>query len=158
MRPDYLLKFDFDICCCSLLLRRECCTFSNGEYIKAGLAELELWCGQAKEEVHLFNWHIGAHNFPNDPSSIPSHGILLVYIMSYAKVSVCYNFFLLDFVLLQYAGSSWDELTHIRQAVGFLVRFSCPLWKNIMMLITLDNWCFLMNYKGNLWYVILYQF
>ncbi|KAK8532473.1 hypothetical protein V6N13_131799 [Hibiscus sabdariffa] len=54
----------------SLLLRRECCTFSNGEYVKAGLAELELWCCQTKEE---------------------------------------------------YAGSSWDELKHIRQAVGFLV-------------------------------------
>ncbi|KAK6929670.1 Dilute domain, partial [Dillenia turbinata] len=53
----------------SLLLRRECCSFGNGEYIKAGLAELEFWCGQAKEE---------------------------------------------------YAGSSWDELKHIRQAVGFL--------------------------------------
>lgn len=54
----------------SLLLRRDCCTFSNGEYVKAGLAELELWCCQAKEE---------------------------------------------------YAGTSWDELKHIRQAVGFLV-------------------------------------
>ncbi|XWS36516.1 hypothetical protein CRYUN_Cryun20dG0091400 [Craigia yunnanensis] len=54
----------------SLLLRRECCTFSNGEFVKAGLAELELWCCQAKEE---------------------------------------------------YAGLSWDELKHIRQAVGFLV-------------------------------------
>ncbi|PON37144.1 Dilute domain containing protein [Parasponia andersonii] len=54
----------------SLLLRRECCTFSNGEFVKAGLAELELWCCQAKDE---------------------------------------------------YAGSSWDELKHIRQAVGFLV-------------------------------------
>ncbi|KAI4304547.1 hypothetical protein MLD38_040041 [Melastoma candidum] len=54
----------------SLLLRRECCTFSNGEYVKAGLAELELWCCQAKEE---------------------------------------------------YAGLSWEELKHIRQAVGFLV-------------------------------------
>ncbi|XP_057781954.1 myosin-6-like [Salvia miltiorrhiza] len=54
----------------SLLLRRECCTFSNGEYVKSGLAELELWCCQAKEE---------------------------------------------------YAGSAWDELKHIRQAVGFLV-------------------------------------
>ncbi|XP_010540938.1 PREDICTED: myosin-14 isoform X2 [Tarenaya hassleriana] len=54
----------------SLLLRRECCTFSNGEYVKAGLAELELWCAQAKEE---------------------------------------------------YSGASWDELKHIRQAVGFLV-------------------------------------
>ncbi|OMP07673.1 hypothetical protein COLO4_07145, partial [Corchorus olitorius] len=54
----------------SLLLRRECCTFGNGEYVKSGLAELELWCGQVKEE---------------------------------------------------YAGSSWDELKHTRQAVGFLV-------------------------------------
>ncbi|PWA53587.1 myosin 2 [Artemisia annua] len=54
----------------SLLLRRECCTFSNGEYVKAGLAELEMWCGHAKEE---------------------------------------------------YAGSAWEELKHIRQAVGFLV-------------------------------------
>ncbi|XP_059660209.1 myosin-6-like [Cornus florida] len=54
----------------SLLLRCECCTFSNGEYVKAGLAELELWCCQAKEE---------------------------------------------------YSGTAWDELKHIRQAVGFLV-------------------------------------
>ncbi|WMV31942.1 hypothetical protein MTR67_025327 [Solanum verrucosum] len=54
----------------SFLLRRECCTFSNAEYVKSGLAELELWCSQAKEE---------------------------------------------------YAGSSWDELRHIRQVVGFLV-------------------------------------
>ncbi|XP_031262812.1 myosin-6-like [Pistacia vera] len=54
----------------SLLLRRECCSFSNGEYVKSGLAELELWCGKEKVE---------------------------------------------------YAGSSWDELKHTRQAVGFLV-------------------------------------
>ncbi|KAI5649888.1 hypothetical protein M9H77_35893 [Catharanthus roseus] len=54
----------------SLLLHRECCTFDNGEYVKAGLAELELWCGKATEE---------------------------------------------------YVGSSWDELKHVRQAVGFLV-------------------------------------
>ncbi|CAI8614438.1 unnamed protein product [Vicia faba] len=54
----------------SLLVRPGCCTFSNGEYVKAGLAELELWCCQAREE---------------------------------------------------YAGTSWDELKHIRQAVGFLV-------------------------------------
>ncbi|KAL6535163.1 hypothetical protein OROMI_026537 [Orobanche minor] len=53
----------------SLLVRKECCTFSNGEYIKAGLDELELWCGHAQE----------------------------------------------------FAGPSWDELKHVRQAVGFLV-------------------------------------
>ncbi|KAI5603286.1 hypothetical protein BDE02_01G209600 [Populus trichocarpa] len=54
----------------SLLLRRECCSFSNGEYVKAGLQELEQWCRKASD---------------------------------------------------QFAGSSWDELRHIRQAVGFLV-------------------------------------
>ncbi|XP_027343726.1 myosin-12 [Abrus precatorius] len=54
----------------SLLLRRECCSFSNGEYLKAGLHELELWCLKATD---------------------------------------------------QFAGTSWDELKHIRQAVGFLV-------------------------------------
>ena len=26
-----------------LLLRRECCSFSNGEYVKTGLAEVENW-------------------------------------------------------------------------------------------------------------------
>ncbi|XP_060674643.1 myosin-17 isoform X2 [Ziziphus jujuba] len=59
----------------SLLLRRECCSFSNGEYVKAGLAELEQWCYAATEE---------------------------------------------------YAGSAWDELKHIRQAVGFLVIHQKP--------------------------------
>ncbi|XP_059449461.1 myosin-12 isoform X2 [Corylus avellana] len=54
----------------SLLLRRECCSFSNGEYLKAGLQELDHWCLKTTDE---------------------------------------------------YAGSSWDELQHIRQAVGFLV-------------------------------------
>ncbi|KAH0638160.1 hypothetical protein KY289_038075 [Solanum tuberosum] len=34
----------------SLLLQRECCAFSNGEYVKAGLQEIELWCGNMKEE------------------------------------------------------------------------------------------------------------
>jgi myosin-5 len=56
----------------SLLLRKECCTFSNGEFVKSGLAELELWCCQAKE----------------------------------------------------YSGPSWEELKHIRQAVGFLVCYT----------------------------------
>lgn len=54
----------------SLLLRRECCSFSNGEYVKAGLQEFEQWCMKAADQL---------------------------------------------------AGSSWDELQHIRQAVGFLV-------------------------------------
>lgn len=59
----------------SLLLRRECCSFSNGEYVKAGLAELEHWCYKATDE---------------------------------------------------YSGSAWDELKHIRQAIGFLVMHQKP--------------------------------
>ncbi|CAH9093710.1 unnamed protein product [Cuscuta europaea] len=59
----------------SLLLRRECCSFSNGEYVKAGLAELEHWCYKATDE---------------------------------------------------YAGSAWEELKHIRQAIGFLVIHQKP--------------------------------
>lgn len=35
----------------SLLLRRECCTFSNGEYVKSGLALLEKWIADVTEEV-----------------------------------------------------------------------------------------------------------
>uniref|UniRef100_A0AB38Z7G9 TRAFAC class myosin-kinesin ATPase2 n=1 Tax=Paeonia suffruticosa TaxID=45171 RepID=A0AB38Z7G9_PAESU len=54
----------------SLLLRRECCSFSNGEYLKTGLLELEQWCLKATDQL---------------------------------------------------AGLSWDELQHVRQAVGFLV-------------------------------------
>ncbi|KAL3361022.1 hypothetical protein AABB24_014107 [Solanum stoloniferum] len=41
----------------SLLLRRECCTFSNGEYVKSGLAELEKWIVNAKEEFAGTSWH-----------------------------------------------------------------------------------------------------
>ncbi|XP_019463633.1 PREDICTED: myosin-17-like [Lupinus angustifolius] len=59
----------------SLLLRRECCSFSNGEYLKTGLAELEQWCVEATAE---------------------------------------------------YTGSAWEELKHIRQAVGFLVMHQKP--------------------------------
>ncbi|KAK2968663.1 hypothetical protein RJ640_004022 [Escallonia rubra] len=53
----------------SLLLRRECCTFSNGEYVKAGIAELELWCCQAKEEVLTWSTILRF--------GIPQHRILL---------------------------------------------------------------------------------
>ncbi|GFZ02730.1 myosin-like protein XIF [Actinidia rufa] len=59
----------------SLLLRRECCSFSNGEYVKAGLQELEHWCTKATD---------------------------------------------------QFSGSAWNELQHIRQAVGFLVLHQKP--------------------------------
>ncbi|KAM6541919.1 hypothetical protein CsatB_006366 [Cannabis sativa] len=41
----------------SLLLRRECCTFSNGEYVKSGLAELEKWIVNAGDEFAGTSWH-----------------------------------------------------------------------------------------------------
>ncbi|PQP99256.1 myosin-15 [Prunus yedoensis var. nudiflora] len=41
----------------SLLLRRECCTFSNGEYVKSGLAELEKWIVNTGEEYAGTSWH-----------------------------------------------------------------------------------------------------
>ncbi|PNT33005.2 hypothetical protein POPTR_006G220000v4 [Populus trichocarpa] len=41
----------------SLLLRRECCSFSNGEYVKSGLAELEKWIVVATEEYAGTSWH-----------------------------------------------------------------------------------------------------
>ncbi|EOA15895.1 hypothetical protein CARUB_v10003985mg [Capsella rubella] len=41
----------------SLLLRRECCTFSNGEYVKSGISELEKWIANAKEEFAGTSWH-----------------------------------------------------------------------------------------------------
>ncbi|CAI5963169.1 unnamed protein product, partial [Closterium sp. NIES-64] len=34
----------------SLLLRRECCSLSNGEYVKAGLQEVQQWMREAGEE------------------------------------------------------------------------------------------------------------
>ncbi|XP_076944168.1 myosin-11-like [Bidens hawaiensis] len=64
----------------SLLLRRECCSYSNGEYVRSGLAVLEHWCYKATEE---------------------------------------------------YAGSAWDELKHIRQAITFLVTHQKPKLKLI---------------------------
>ncbi|KAL6851666.1 hypothetical protein ACP4OV_020230 [Aristida adscensionis] len=34
-----------------LLLRRECCSFSNGQYIRAGLTQLKHWCDDVTREV-----------------------------------------------------------------------------------------------------------
>ncbi|TXG66005.1 hypothetical protein EZV62_007280 [Acer yangbiense] len=47
----YTIGIDCTAIFSSLLLRRECCSFSNGEYVKAGLAELEHWCYKATDEV-----------------------------------------------------------------------------------------------------------
>ncbi|KAJ8754564.1 hypothetical protein K2173_005725 [Erythroxylum novogranatense] len=40
----------------SILLHRECCVFTNGEFLKAGLVELEQWCGNAKDEYAGSAW------------------------------------------------------------------------------------------------------
>lgn len=39
-----------------LLLRRECCSFSNGEYVKTGLAEVENWIHCAGSEWVGESW------------------------------------------------------------------------------------------------------
>lgn len=51
-------KSEWTVYGCSLLLRRECCSFSNGEYVKAGLAELEHWCYNATDEVLRFSLYL----------------------------------------------------------------------------------------------------
>nr|VDD41893.1 unnamed protein product [Brassica oleracea] len=84
----------------SLLLRRECCSFSNGEYVRAGLCELENWCFKATDEVSFFHSPI----------------------ITQAKTSKLTN----NNKQLQYAGTSWEELKHIRQAIGFLVIHQKP--------------------------------
>ncbi|KAK1309930.1 hypothetical protein QJS10_CPA08g00135 [Acorus calamus] len=45
----------------SLLLRRECCSFSNGEYVKSGLQELEQWCSKATDEFAGMSWDALQH-------------------------------------------------------------------------------------------------
>ncbi|KAM7252959.1 hypothetical protein ACFE04_008860 [Oxalis oulophora] len=40
----------------SLVLHRESCTFSNGEYVNSGLTELESWCDEANEEYAGSSW------------------------------------------------------------------------------------------------------
>ena len=39
-----------------LLLRRECCSFSNGEYVKTGLAEVENWIHTAGKDWVGESW------------------------------------------------------------------------------------------------------
>lgn len=44
-----------------LLLRRECCSFSNGEYVKTGLSEVELWVSGAGRGWLGDSWEQLAH-------------------------------------------------------------------------------------------------
>ncbi len=39
-----------------LLLRRECCSFSNGEYVKTGLGQVEAWIMEAGREYVGDSW------------------------------------------------------------------------------------------------------
>ncbi|CAN1174638.1 XI-H [Linum perenne] len=40
----------------SLLLRPECCTSSNGEFVKSGLDRLKAWCAQANQKLIRSAW------------------------------------------------------------------------------------------------------
>lgn len=44
-----------------LLLRRECCSFSNGEYVKSGLSDVELWIGRVGRQWVGDAWEELAH-------------------------------------------------------------------------------------------------
>ncbi|GKA89745.1 14-3-3 domain-containing protein [Tanacetum coccineum] len=51
----------------SFVVRRECCSFDHGEYIKEGLSELKSWCHQATEKCND-----AAHNPDTDiPAFFP---------------------------------------------------------------------------------------
>uniref|UniRef100_M8BWI6 Myosin-J heavy chain n=1 Tax=Aegilops tauschii TaxID=37682 RepID=M8BWI6_AEGTA len=50
----------------SLLVRRECCSFSNGEYVKQGIEELEAWCTQAKPEVIFKKFRVSYDEIMSD--------------------------------------------------------------------------------------------
>ncbi|XP_015693143.1 myosin-9-like isoform X2 [Oryza brachyantha] len=44
-----------------LLLRRECCSFSNGEYIRAGLTQVKHWCNDVTQEFADSAWEALRH-------------------------------------------------------------------------------------------------
>ncbi|XP_052156162.1 myosin-17-like isoform X1 [Oryza glaberrima] len=44
-----------------LLLRRECCSFSNGEYIRAGLTQIKHWCNDVNQEFADSAWEALRH-------------------------------------------------------------------------------------------------
>ncbi|KAJ9563359.1 hypothetical protein OSB04_008519 [Centaurea solstitialis] len=56
----------------SLLLRRECCSFSNGEYLKSGLHELEQWCTKATDQFAGWSWD-GLHHIRQAVGFLVSH-------------------------------------------------------------------------------------
>jgi myosin-5 len=42
-------------------LRRECCSFSNGEYIRAGLTQIKHWCNDVNQEFADSAWEALRH-------------------------------------------------------------------------------------------------
>jgi hypothetical protein len=87
-----------------LLLWRECCSFSSGECVRAGLAELKHWSNNAT----IGKW-------------------LGIFLDGFPQMLLAYMFH-----ISQFAGSAWEALRHIRQAVEFLVYI--PLEKNFLFL------------------------
>jgi len=87
-----------------LLLRRECCSFSNGEYVKTGLAEVEAWVTARASEVEG-----GAGGEGGGPYSSPGGGVSGVGggLASDRGPWV--------------SADAWEALRPIRQAVTFLV-------------------------------------
>lgn len=139
----------------SLLLRRECCTFSNGEYVKAGLSLLEKWITDVTEEVNAI-----LHSFL--PGKKPCwNWFSLAYLMccsfkilyyeywipSFSRLFSIFSAFSKSLYSFQFAGTSWHELNYIREAVGFLVIYSgsCP---PSYLVFVCHRWFSLITYTG----------
>ncbi|PWA97993.1 IQ motif, EF-hand binding site [Artemisia annua] len=62
LQKDEILEPDIK----NLLVRRECCSFDHGEYLKKGLSELESWCHQATEKVNKQKTNIALDYISHD--------------------------------------------------------------------------------------------
>lgn len=103
-----------------LVLRRECCSFSNGEYIKLGMAELETWLQTAGEE-----WVGDAFEELKYVCSLCVFSSCSLIPLAYLQAAAC---LLHSLFLPEHANESSPHKKlspffprHLRQAVNFLV-------------------------------------
>ena len=89
-----------------LLLRRECCSFSNGEYVKTGLAEVEAWVTARASESGSES---GGEAAGGGPYSSPGGGVA----PGSRPAAVDRGPWV--------SADAWEALRPIRQAVTFLV-------------------------------------
>ncbi|KAI7755990.1 hypothetical protein M8C21_024480, partial [Ambrosia artemisiifolia] len=97
-----------------LLLYHGSCSFSNGEYIKAGLAELEQWCCLAKEEYVGSAWDELKH----------ARQVVGLLVCTISPTCLCL-IFLLHIVLLVL----FPQVIHQKYRISFdeIVYHLCPI-------------------------------